>query len=108
MREGIGSSLLPFLTNVLTLIAMGGVMFWMNWTLGCIVAVAFPVFFFFVNRLTARIKEIARVQRVREGAVASTTAETILSIRIVPALFLQTKFMDFFSTAKRTILQTGN
>ncbi len=50
MREVIVSSLLPFLTNVLTLIAMVGVMFWMNWTLGCIVAVAFPVFFFVVNR----------------------------------------------------------
>ena len=108
MREVIVSSLLPFLTNVLTLIAMGGVMFWMNWTLGCIVAVAFPVFFFVVNRLTARIKEIARVQRVREGAVASTTAETIGSIRIVQALSLQTKFMDIFSIANRKSLQAGN
>jgi len=108
MREVIVSSLLPFLTNVLTLIAMVGVMFWMNWTLGCIVAVAFPVFFFVVNRLTARIKEIARVQRVREGAVASTTAETIGSIRIVQALSLQTKFMDIFSIANRKSLQAGN
>jgi ATP-binding cassette subfamily B protein len=108
MREVIVSSLLPFLTNVLTLIAMVGVMFWMNWALGCIVAVAFPVFFFVVNRLTARIKEIARVQRVREGAVASTTAETIGSIRIVQALSLQTKFMDIFSIANRKSLQAGN
>jgi ATP-binding cassette subfamily B protein len=108
MREVIVSSLLPFLTNVLTLIAMVGVMFWMNWTLGCIVAVAFPVFFFVVNRLTARINEIARVQRVREGAVASTTAETIGSIRIVQALSLQTKFMDIFSIANRKSLQAGN
>ena len=108
MREVIVSSLLPFLTNVLTLIAMVGVMFWMNWTLGCIVAVAFPAFFFVVNRLTARIKEIARVQRVREGAVASTTAETIGSIRIVQALSLQTKFMDIFSIANRKSLQAGN
>ena len=108
MREVIISSLLPLLTNVLTLAAMVGVMFWMNWLLGCIVAVAFPVFFFVVSRLTARIKQIARVQRVREGAVASTTAETIGSIRIVQALSLQGKFMDIFSVANRKSLQTGN
>jgi ATP-binding cassette subfamily B protein len=108
MREVIISALLPLLTNVLTLTAMVGVMFWMNWLLGCIVAVAFPVFFFVVSRLTARIKEIAREQRVREGAVASTTAETIGSIRIVQALSLQTKFMDIFSAANRKSLQTGN
>jgi ATP-binding cassette, subfamily B, bacterial len=108
MREVIISALLPLLTNVLTLTAMVVVMFWMNWLLGCIVAVAFPVFFLVVSRLTARIKEIARVQRVREGAVASTTAETIGSIRIVQALSLQTKFMDIFSAANRKGLQTGN
>jgi ATP-binding cassette, subfamily B, bacterial len=108
MREVIISALLPLLTNLLTLTAMVGVMFWMNWLLGCIVAVAFPVFFFVVSRLTARIKEIARVQRVREGAVASTTAETIGSIRIVQALSLQTKFMEIFSAANRKSLQTGN
>jgi ATP-binding cassette subfamily B protein len=108
MREVIISALLPLLTNVLTLTAMVGVMFWMNGLLGCIVAVAFPVFFFVVSRLTARIKEIARVQRVREGAVASTTAETIGSIRIVQALSLQSKFMDIFSAANRKSLQTGN
>jgi ATP-binding cassette, subfamily B, bacterial len=108
MREVIISALLPLLTNVLTLTAMVGVMFWMNWLLGCIVAVAFPLFFFVVSRLTARIKEIARVQRVREGAVASTTAEAIGSIRIVQALSLQTRFMDIFSAANRKSLQTGN
>jgi len=68
MREVTVSSLLPFLVNVLTLIAMLGVMLWMNWKLGCIVAVVFPVFFLAVDRLMARIKEVAREQRRREGS----------------------------------------
>src|SRR5258706_11256836 len=101
-------SLLLSLTNVWTLIAMVGVMFWMNWTLGCIVAVPFAVSFFVVTRLPAQIKEFPQVQRAGEGAGAPTPAETIGSIRIVQALSLQTKFMDIFSIANRKSLQAGN
>jgi len=108
MREVTVSSLLPFLVNVLTLTAMLGVMVWMNWKLGCIVAVVFPVFFLAVDRLMARIKEVAREQRRREGSVASATAETIASIRTVQALSLQSRFMDIFSVANRKSLQAGN
>ncbi len=108
MREVTVSSLLPFLVNVLTLTAMLGVMVWMNWKLGCIVAVVFPVFFLAVDRLMARIKEVAREQRRREGSVASATAETIGSIRTVQALSLQSRFMDIFSVANRKSLQAGN
>lgn len=108
MREVTVSSLLPFLVNVLTLTAMLGVMLWMNWKLGCIVAVVFPVFFLSVDRLMARIKDVAREQRRREGSVASTTAETIGAIRTVQALSLQSRFMEIFSLANRGSLQAGN
>jgi len=87
---------------------MLGVMLWMNWKLGCIVAVVFPVFFLAVDRLMGRIKDVAREQRRREGSVATATAETIGSIRIVQALSLQSRFMDIFSVANRRSFQAGN
>jgi ATP-binding cassette subfamily B protein len=108
MREVTVSSLLPFLTNTLTLTAMVVVMLWMNWQLGCLVLVAFPLFFAAVYRLSKRIKEVAREQRRREGAIASTTAETITSIRTVQALSLQGRFLDVFSIANKKSLQAGN
>jgi len=108
MREVTVSSFLPFLVNVLTLTAMVGVMLWMNWKLGCIVAVGFPLFFLAVDRLMARIKEVAREQRRREGSVASTTAEAIGSIRTVQALSLQSRFMAIFSAANRGSFRAGN
>ncbi len=108
MREVTVSSFLPFLTNSLTLSAMVVVMLWMNWQLGCIVLVAFPLFFLAVYRLTKRIKAMANEQRMREGAIASTTAETISSIRIVQALSLQGRFHDVFSAANDKSLQAGN
>lgn len=108
MREVTVSSLLPLLVNVLTLTAMVGVMLWMNWKLGCIVAVGFPVFFLSVDRLMARIKEVSREQRRREGSVASATAEALGSIGIVQALSLQSRFLAAFSVANRGSFHAGN
>jgi len=108
MREVTVSSVLPFVTNSLTLSGMVVVMLWMNWQLGCVVLVAFPLFFLVVYRVTKRIKEVAGEQRSREGAIASTTAETMTSIRTVQALSLQSKFLDVFSIANKKSLQAGN
>src|SRR5260370_1726462 len=71
MREVTVSSLLPFLVNVLTLTAMLGVMVWMNWKLGCIVAVVFPVFLLAVDRLMRRIKEVPHHQHSPKKSSAS-------------------------------------
>jgi ATP-binding cassette subfamily B protein len=108
MREVTVSSVLPFVTNTLTLSAMVAVMFWMNWQLGCIVIVAFPIFFWAVYRLTTRINSVARELRIREGTIASTTTETISSIRTVQALSLQPRFHDVFSVANKESLEAGN
>lgn len=108
LREVTVSSVLPFVTNTLTLTAMVAVMFWMNWQMGCVVLVAFPLFFLAVYRLTRRIKAAAREQRLREGSIASTTSETIGSIRTVQALSLQDRFHEIFSTANSKSLQAGN
>ena len=83
-------------------------MFWMNWRLGSVVVVAFPVFFLVVYRLTVQIKEKAQQKRIEEAAVASTAAETICSIRTVQALSLQRRFLGVFSGANDRSLAAGN
>ncbi len=99
LREAIVTAALPLAANLATLLAMLGVMFWMNWKLGTIAVLAFPLFVLSMARLTTRIREASRNQRNREGAVAATTAETISSIRVVQALSLQTMFSGLFSSA---------
>lgn len=107
LREVIVTALVPFLTNTLALSAMLAVMFWMNWRLALVALLAFPVVFFAVVRFTERIKEVTRIQRAREGAIAATTAEAISSIRIVQALSLQERFLKTFSAANSSSLQAG-
>lgn len=108
MRDVTVNSVLPFFTNIFTLSGMVAAMFWMNWRLGLVAVVVFPMFFLVVYRLTARIKEKAWVQRIEEGAVAATATETISSIRTVQALSLQEKFLDLFSIANTKNLAASN
>src|SRR5436189_278399 len=53
MREIAVTALLPFVTYTLVLVAMIGVMFWMNRELALISLVAFPLFFIAMLRLTS-------------------------------------------------------
>jgi ATP-binding cassette, subfamily B, bacterial len=107
LREVIVTAILPFLTTSLTLVAMVAVMFWMNWKLALIAVFAFPAFLVAVTRLTTRLKEGARQQRQREGAIATTTTEVLGSIPVVQALSLQKTFADVFASANRKSLRQG-
>lgn len=101
LREVLVTAILPFLTTSLTLVAMVGVMFWMNWKLAMVSVFAFPVFLATVKRLTSRLKEGGRQQRQREGAIAATTAEVLGAISVIQAFSLQKAFAEVFSAANR-------
>ena len=101
LREVLVTAILPFLTTSLSLVAMVGVMFWMNWKLALVSVFAFPVFLATVKRLTSRLKEGGRQQRQREGAIAATTAEVLGAIPVIQAFSLQKAFAEVFSAANR-------
>jgi ATP-binding cassette subfamily B protein len=101
LREVLVTAILPFLTTCLTIVAMVGVMFWMNWKLALVSVFAFPVFLGTVKRLTTRLKEGGRQQRLREGAIATTTAEVLSSMPVIQAFSLHKVFADVFSSANR-------
>ena len=107
LREVVVTAILPFLANTVTLAAMAAAMFWMNWRLALAACAVGPVFFFAVLRLIRRIREVARVQRTREGAVAATTAEAIGSMKTVQAFSLQGIFVATFSAANLGSLHAG-
>jgi ATP-binding cassette subfamily B protein len=107
LREVLVTAILPFLTTSLTLVAMVGVMFWMNWKLALVSVFAFPVFLATVKRLTSRLKEGGRQQRQREGTIAATTAEVLGAIPVIQAFSLQKAFAEVFSSANRKSAMQG-
>ena len=81
----ISNVLLGILVNVLTLIGMILVMFYLNWKFTLIALMVAPGLFLAVYYFTRRIKKASRDVRRKEGEVVSVLEEVLSSIRVVKA-----------------------
>ena len=85
IQDFIDSALLGMLVNVMTLVGMIGVMFYLNWRFTLIALSVMPVLFLVVYRYTRRIKKASRAVRKKEGDLLSVVEEVLTSIRVVKA-----------------------
>ncbi|WBF45269.1 ABC transporter ATP-binding protein [Serratia rubidaea] len=98
---------LPLTGNLLTLIAMTGMMLWLNpplalWVVGCAAA------FVLATRYSApKITAAARKTRKQEGALASLAHETLGAIAVVQAYGLESAFSRRFASANQKSLTEG-
>ena len=81
----ISSVLLGMVVNILTLVGMIGVMFYLNWEFTLIALTVAPLLALVVYSFTRRIKRASRAVRKQEGAVVSVLQEVLSSIRVVQA-----------------------
>ena len=88
LRDTAVTALLPLVANLLTIIAMLGVIVWFDWKLALIPLAVLPLFYLSSIRTSRRIQNVVREQRKRDGALAATTAEVIGTIKHVQALSL--------------------
>ncbi|HWQ32761.1 MAG TPA: ABC transporter ATP-binding protein [Blastocatellia bacterium] len=85
IQSFITSALLGVVVNLLTLIGMIGVMFYLNWRFTLIALSVAPVLFAVVYTFTHRIKKASRDVRKKEGQVVSVIEEVLSSMRVVKA-----------------------
>ncbi|HKQ05788.1 MAG TPA: ABC transporter ATP-binding protein [Blastocatellia bacterium] len=85
VQDFISSALLGMIVNVLTLVGMLGVMFYVNWHFTLIALSVAPLLFLVVYSFTRRIKRAAREVRKKEGEVVSVVQESLASIRVIQA-----------------------
>ena len=105
----VSNVLLGILVQILTLVGMIAVMFYLNWRFTLIALSVAPVLFFIVYSYTRRIKQASRAVRKKEGEVVSVLQEVLSSIRVVQAFtredFEQQRFeresMESVETALR-------
>src|SRR6184192_4076205 len=81
----ISNVMLGMLVNVLTLVGMVLVMFYLNWEFTLIALLVAPGLFLVVYRYTHRIKQASRAMRLKEGEVVNVLEEVLSSIRVVKA-----------------------
>jgi subfamily B ATP-binding cassette protein MsbA len=85
VQDFINSALLGMLVDVMTLVGMIGVMFYLNWRFTLIALSVSPVLFLVVYSYTRRIKRASRAVRKQEGILLSIVSEVLTSIRVVKA-----------------------
>ena len=85
VQDFISSALLGMIVNVLTLVGMLAVMFYVNWHFTLIALSVAPALFVVVYGYTRRIKRAAREVRKKEGEVVSVVQESLASIRVIQA-----------------------
>ena len=85
VQDFINSALLGIIVNVLTLVGMAGVMFYINWRFTLIALSIAPALFAVVYYLTRRIKKASREVRKKESELVSVVQEVLTSARVVKA-----------------------
>jgi len=85
IQDFIASALLGTVVDVMTLIGMIGVMFYLDWGFTLIALCVAPILFIVVYSYTHRIKQASRAVRKKESEVVSTLEEVLSSIRVVKA-----------------------
>src|SRR5256714_2814028 len=85
IQSFITQGLLGVLINIITLVGMVAVMFYLNWRFTLIALCVAPVLFAIVYSYTRRIKKASRAVRKKEGEITSVVEEVLSSIRVVKA-----------------------
>ena len=85
IQSFIMQGLLGILINLVTLLGMVGVMFYLEWRFTLIALSVAPVLFGVVYTYTRRIKKASREVRKQEGQITSVVEEVLSSIRVVKA-----------------------
>jgi len=85
IQSFITQALLGIVVNLLTLVGMIGVMFYLEWRFTLIALSVTPLLFVLIYSYTRRIKKASRAVRKKEGEITSVVEEVLSSIRVVKA-----------------------
>jgi ATP-binding cassette, subfamily B, bacterial len=107
VQDFINTALLGMLVNVMTLVGMIGVMFYLNWRFTLIALSIAPVLFLVVYSYTRRIKKASRAVRKQEGQLLSIVAEVLTSIRVVKAFAREDYEEQRFETESLANVEAG-
>jgi ABC-type multidrug transport system fused ATPase/permease subunit len=85
IQDFASSSTLEIVVDLLTILFMVGLMFWLDWDFTLIAVALTPVLLTFVFHLKKAVKQATRAMRVRESDVLSIVERGLGSIRVTKA-----------------------
>ncbi|MBI4312073.1 MAG: ABC transporter ATP-binding protein [Chloroflexi bacterium] len=106
-REVFTDSLAEVVSSVAFLIGMSAVLLWLDWKLAMVVIGTSPVLYLFLVRYTSQIKEFSRLERKREGALASVVHEALATVRLTRVLSQEERVKNRFQEESAASLESG-
>lgn len=85
LQEFASSSTLDILVDLLTIVFMVGLMFWLNWDFTLIALGVAPFLLVFVMRLKKAVKDVTRIVRAKQSEILSVVQQGLGSVRAVKA-----------------------
>ncbi len=98
---------LPLVVNLFTLVAMAGVMFWLDPLLALVVVVAAAIFMLMSRGSSSKITVASRKTRKSEGDLATVAQETIGAITVVQAYGMERPLAQAFQSSNTQALKDG-
>ncbi len=84
------SSTLNILIDLFTIVAMLGLMFWLNWDFTLIALAVTPFLLFFVSRFKKAVKKATHQVRKEQAEIVATVQQGLESMRVIEAFGRQT------------------
>jgi ABC-type multidrug transport system fused ATPase/permease subunit len=82
LKDVFTDSIVETVYGMVYLIGMLVILFWVDWQLALAGMIAVPVLFLLLYRYTREIRRLSRIERRREGALASVLHETLGAMRL--------------------------
>jgi ABC-type multidrug transport system fused ATPase/permease subunit len=107
IQDFASSSTLDIVIDLLTIVFMVGLMFWLDWDF-TLIAVAFtPVLLLFVFRFKKALKEATRAVRIRQSDVLSIVQRGLGSIKVTKAFGRQDLELAHLEAASRATVEAA-
>lgn len=107
LRDALVKIPLELVENALLLVGMAAVMFFMDWQLALLALTVLPLLALLVRRYRRPMKAAIRVQRQREGDLATIASESLGAVRMVQGFGLEEQEISRFGRSNRRELKEG-
>jgi len=105
--EDLMASVLAIALDLITILGMTAVMFYLDWRFSLVGLSVAPVLFVMVYRYTRRIKDAAREVKATESALASVVQEAMVSARVVKAFASEDREEQRLDDESRASVRVG-
>src|ERR1700720_4035088 len=107
IQSFIQQALLVLIVQVLTLLGMIAVMFYLDWRFTVLALSVTPALFIVVYGFTRQIKQASRAVRKKEGEIASVAQEVLSSMRVVKAFSREDYEQERFEQQSLATVETA-